>query len=345
MRLRYWPVGEELSGSAPPPALEESGTWSLGVAAVVAVALVVGGAEELPATAAGIAGEEAGWQAPPASPGTIAPLTLGQEELPAVVTVALEEDGWVARVVVTAAVPLVVAGAEELPYAASEEWGEVPARAVPPPLATTIPTGEELPVTVVAGPGEEDAGPAWRPAEVGSAPLIWAGEECPASVAAALEEGGWTPASGTAAVVGRLPEVGEELPAAAAAALEESGDPSVVARSVSPVAGVVVGAEEVPVPLVPISAEETGYHPPRWVVLPAGPVAMAWEEVPSEPVVAAVVVGTGKYKPEHDGALVDLRNAVGFQAEHDGALADLRQATGFQADHDGALSDLRDAGI
>jgi hypothetical protein len=57
------------------------------------------------------------------------------------------------------------------------------------------------------------------------------------------------------------------------------------------------------------------------------------------------VLLVGKYKPEHDGALVDLGAAHGFAAEHAGALADIGAAHGFGSEHASALKDLGNAGV
>ncbi len=59
----------------------------------------------------------------------------------------------------------------------------------------------------------------------------------------------------------------------------------------------------------------------RALVLYAPSVGLVYSGAPA-PVVAAV----GKYKPEHDSALVDLAAATGFAAEHASALRDLQSA-------------------
>lgn len=62
-------------------------------------------------------------------------------------------------------------------------------------------------------------------------------------------------------------------------------------------------------------------------------------------IVTASTTVTGKYKPEHDSALVDIGNATGFSAEHSSALTDIANATGFKPEHDSALKDIKDAGV
>jgi 2-phospho-L-lactate guanylyltransferase (CobY/MobA/RfbA family) len=43
---------------------------------------------------------------------------------------------------------------------------------------------------------------------------------------------------------------------------------------------------------------------------------------------AAVTIPTGKYRPEHDSALIDLNASTGFSSEHRSALSDLFDAGG-----------------
>lgn len=63
------------------------------------------------------------------------------------------------------------------------------------------------------------------------------------------------------------------------------------------------------------------------------------------PLIVTASTVTGKYKPEHDSALIDIGNATGFSAEHSSALTDIGNATGFKAEHDAALKDIGDAGV
>jgi hypothetical protein len=59
----------------------------------------------------------------------------------------------------------------------------------------------------------------------------------------------------------------------------------------------------------------------------------------------AVSLGTGKYKPEHDSALVEIAGSTGFTQEHAGAVEAIEQSTGFANEHRSALKDLFDAGV
>lgn len=227
----------------------------------------------------------------------------------------------------------------------------VPSRQFAPQQQQSVFEGEFLPVVAPSIAFDDEATPTSLRVQVPIAPVaVLPDEELPQFVAAPFvtDDTDATIAQRSVpnAVIAFAPN--EECPQLVTpqAAIDETWTPQ-PARSTTQIAQQVVVEEEfVPQQAPHVTTDDDSSSIASVLGWPIRRAVFTPEEFPqlaaAIPVVASAV---GKYKPEHDSAIVDLGAAHGFATEQAGALSDIGAAHGFDSEHAGALKDLGNAGI